>query len=111
MYGFPNKKIVGKRKQHLVENLKFLSLLHFISAFEEESNRKLITLVSADCFIENSNVYDFRVEMFVMPEVFDFKKPCSILMEFQLHSCGTLSKGICIKKADAGRNGSAFNII
>ena len=57
-----------------MENLKFvnLSLFYFISAFEEEFNRKLITLISADCFIENSNVYDFRVEIFVMPECKSF---------------------------------------
>ena len=37
-----------------------------ILAFDKESKRKLLILISADSFIKNNNLYDFVVEISII---------------------------------------------
>ena len=49
--------------QILLKNRKLLSAETFgnIFAFDKKSKRKLLSLISADSFIKNNLIYDFRV--------------------------------------------------
>ena len=59
-------KMTSVRKitfQILLKNRKLLSVETFgnILAFDKKSKRKLLSLISADSFIKNNLIYDFRV--------------------------------------------------
>ena len=106
---FSSKKIDSKTKWHLSENLAFQNLLKKykllptetfwnILALGKESKRKLLTLTSADSFIKNDNVYDFRVEISIMPKwkIFWFQKnPIHILWIFNCY--GYILVGLWVK--------------
>ena len=77
MWLFSSKKTVIKIKWYLSENYTFKSLLknrnYYLQkifeisfAFDKESKRKLLNLISADSFMKNINVYDFWVNTLII---------------------------------------------
>ena len=54
-----------------VKNRKLLPAETFgnMFAFDKESERKLLSLISADSFIKINLIYDFRIEIYFMPKL------------------------------------------
>ena len=45
------------------ETITCRKVLKYLLAFDRESKRKLLNLISAGSFIKNNNIYDFRVKI------------------------------------------------
>ena len=72
--------------QNLLKNRKLLPAEKFgnVLAFDKESKTKLLSLISADSFIENNLYNDFRIEIYFMPKWNFIQTSNKYLIDFQL---------------------------
>ena len=92
-------------------------------AFDKESKRKLLPLISAERFIKINlliYIYYFSSEIFCYAKMENFfqklisKNLHSDIMDFHLQqicSCEAMGKGVCITRVGIGRNYIACKIV